>query len=62
MSEWQYQRKKREEESLGTGDRCQIAMPKENQTVKMLCMSLASHSAKLSSYMYKTIHHPVEDI
>jgi len=46
MSEWQYQRKKRQEESLGTGDRYQIAMPKENQILKMLHTSLANHSAK----------------
>ena len=58
MSEWQYQRKERQEESLGTGDRCQIAMPKKNQTVIVLCTSLASHSAKVSNC--SKIHHPVE--
>ena len=39
MSEWQYQRKERWEEILGTAYRCQVAMPKKSQTVKMLCSS-----------------------
>ena len=60
MPEWQYQRKERQEESLGTGDRCQIAMSKETQTVKLLCTCLASHSAKLS-YCNK-MHHTVENL
>ena len=50
ISEWQYQRKKRYEKSLGTGDWCQIAKPQQNLSVKVLCTSLPSYSAQLSNY------------